>query len=67
MQLINGTLINHHWYLFGKDGYMLTDWRRWNGADVIGLNDPGDWYFLDNTVDGPLEGHAGTRWTTEHR
>ena len=49
-------LINHHWYLFGKDGYMLTDWQRWNGSSVIGPNDPGDWYFLDNTVDGPLEG-----------
>ena len=23
---------------------------------VIGLDEPGDWYFLDNTVDGPLEG-----------
>lgn len=49
-------LINHHWYLFGKDGYMLTGWQRWNGSSVIGLDEPGDWYFLDNTVDGPLEG-----------
>ena len=49
-------LINHHWYLFGKDGYMLTGWQRWNGSSVIGPEDPGDWYFLDNTVDGPLEG-----------
>ncbi|MFQ7584970.1 MAG: N-acetylmuramoyl-L-alanine amidase, partial [[Clostridium] symbiosum] len=49
-------LINHHWYLFGKDGYMLTGWQRWNGSSVIGLDEPGDWYFLDNTVGGPLEG-----------
>lgn len=49
-------LINHHWYLFGKDGYMLTGWQRWNGSSVIGRDEPGDWYFLDNTVDGPLEG-----------
>ena len=49
-------LINHHWYLFGKEGYMLTDWQRWNGSSVIGPEDPGDWYFLDNTPNGPLEG-----------
>lgn len=49
-------LINHHWYLFGKDGYMLINWQRWNGSSVIGPNDPGDWYFLDNTAGGPLEG-----------
>jgi len=49
-------LVNHHWYLFGKDGYMLTGWQRWNGSSVIGPDEPGDWYFLDNTVDGPLEG-----------
>lgn len=49
-------LINHHWYLFGKDSYMLTGWQRWNGSSVIGQDEPGDWYFLDNTVGGPLEG-----------
>lgn len=49
-------LINHHWYLFGKDEYMLTGWRRWNGSSVVGAEEPGDWYFLDNTPDGPLEG-----------
>lgn len=49
-------LINHHWYLFGKDGYMLTGWQRWNGSSVIGLDDPGDWYYLDDTAGGPLEG-----------
>lgn len=49
-------LINHHWYLFGKDSYMLTGWQRWNGSSVIGPEEPGDWYFLDNTAGGPLEG-----------
>lgn len=49
-------LINHHWYLFGKDGYMLTGWQRWNGSNVIGPDEPGDWYYLDDTVGGPLEG-----------
>lgn len=49
-------LINHHWYLFGKDGYMLTGWQRWNGNNVVGPDDPGDWYYLDDTPGGPLEG-----------
>lgn len=49
-------VINHHWYLFGKDGIMLTGWQRWNGSSVIGPDEPGDWYFLDNTVGGSLEG-----------
>ena len=49
-------LINHHWYLFGKDGYMLTGWQRWDGSSVVGADDPGEWYFLDNTPGGPLEG-----------
>lgn len=48
-------LINHHWYLFGKDGYMLTGWQKWNGRVVSG-EEPGDWYFLDNTAGGSLEG-----------
>ena len=49
-------LINHHWYLFGADGYMLTGWQKWNGSRVVGSDEPGDWYFLDNTAGGPLEG-----------
>lgn len=49
-------LINHHWYLFGADTYMLTGWQRWNGSSVVEANEPGDWYFLDNTVNGALEG-----------
>jgi hypothetical protein len=49
-------LINHHWYLFGQDAYMRTGWQRLNGTSVVEADDPGDWYFLDNTPDGPLEG-----------
>lgn len=49
-------LINHHWYLFGEDGYMLTGWQKTVGGYVVGSNDPGEWYFLDNTPGGPLEG-----------
>lgn len=48
-------LINHHWYLFGKGGYMLTGWQKWNGT-VVGPDEPGDWYYLDDTAGGPLEG-----------
>ena len=54
-------LINHHWYLFGADGYMLTGWQKWNGT-VAGPDDLGDWYFLDNTLNGPLEGAC---WHTQ--
>lgn len=49
-------VINHHWYLFGKDGIMLTGWQRWNGSSVIGAEDAGDWYYLDDAAGGPLEG-----------
>ncbi len=49
-------VINHHWYLFGPDGVMLTGWQKWNGSSVVGADEPGDWYFLDNTAGGPLEG-----------
>lgn len=48
--------INNHWYVFGKDTKMITGWTRWNGSSVIGPDDPGDWYFMDNTAGGPLEG-----------
>lgn len=47
-------LINHHWYLFNKDGYMLTGWQQWDSeAKAVGQ---GEWYFLDNTPGGELEG-----------
>ena len=39
-------IINHHWYLFGADGVMLTGKQQWNG----------EWYYLDETPGGPLEG-----------
>ncbi len=49
-------LINHHWYLFTGDGLMITGWQRWNGERVVSGDEPGDWYFLDNTAGGPFEG-----------
>lgn len=49
-------MINHHWYLFNRDGYMVTGWHRWNGNVCDPDNGSGDWYFLDNTSGGPLEG-----------
>lgn len=39
-------LINHHYYLFGADGVMLTGWQQWKG----------EWYYLDETPGGALEG-----------
>lgn len=48
--------INHHWYLFNPDGYMCTDWHRWDGSVCDPVDGSGDWYYFDNTVDGPLEG-----------
>ena len=51
-------VINHHWYLFNRDGYMVTGWHRWDSSRK--LCDPddgsGEWYFLDNTTGGELEG-----------
>ncbi|HIQ73307.1 MAG TPA: N-acetylmuramoyl-L-alanine amidase [Candidatus Cottocaccamicrobium excrementipullorum] len=49
-------LINHHWYLFNKDGYMVTGWHRWDGQTCDPADGSGDWYFLDNTAGGPYEG-----------
>ncbi|PST31447.1 endolysin-like domain-containing protein [Enterocloster lavalensis] len=49
-------LINHHWYLFDGGGWMVTGWHRWNGKMVDSADGTGDWYFLDNTLNGPLEG-----------
>lgn len=51
-------LINHHWYLFDSNGYACTGWHRWNPATkrVDSGDGSGDWYFLDSTKDGPLEG-----------
>ena len=51
-------LINHHWYLFNRDGYIVTGWHRWDKNNKICDPDDGggEWYFLDNTKGGPLEG-----------
>ena len=48
--------INHHWYLFNRDGYMVTGWHRWDGQTCDPADGSGDWYFLDNTAGGPYEG-----------
>lgn len=48
--------INHHWYLFNRDGYMVTGWHRWDGQTCDPDDGGGDWYFLDNTAGGELEG-----------
>lgn len=51
-------LINHHWYLFNRDGYACTSWHRWNpdAGQVDPEDGSGDWYYFDPTADGPLEG-----------
>lgn len=49
-------LINHHWYLFNRDGYMCTGWHRWDGTECDPLGGAGDWYYFDSTTGGPLEG-----------
>lgn len=48
--------INHHWYLFNADGYMVTGWHLWDGKVCDPADGGGDWYFLDNTPGGPYEG-----------
>lgn len=49
-------IINRHYYLFDRNGYMCTGWHRWNGKDCDPDDESGDWYFLDNTPGGVLEG-----------
>lgn len=51
-------LINHHYYLFNIHGYICTGWHRWDPdkKQIDPKDGSGDWYFLDNTKDGPLEG-----------
>ena len=34
-------LINHHWYLFDQDGWMLTGWQQKNGK----------WFYLEESGD----------------
>lgn len=50
------SIINNHWYLFGADGYMLTGWHRWDGYNADPEGNTGDWYYLDETAGGVLEG-----------
>ena len=49
-------LINHHWYLFGANGYIRKGWHRWNPAtkQVDPSDGSGDWYYLQE--DGDLQG-----------
>lgn len=49
-------LIDHHWYLFDSAGYMVTGWHRWDGRICDPAPGNGDWFFLDNTTGGLLEG-----------
>lgn len=49
-------IINHHYYLFNRDGYMVTGWHRWDGKVCDPDDGSGDWYFLDTVKGGPLEG-----------
>ena len=51
-------LINHHWYLFGASGYMLTGWVQWDGKKT----GAGDWYYLEES--GEFQGacwHENTK------
>ena len=40
---IRWRLIDHHWYLFGTTGYMITGWVQWDGEKT----GAGDWYYLE--------------------
>lgn len=62
-------LINHHWYLFGASGYMLTGWVQWDGEKT----GAGDWYYLEESGEfqgacwhEKTEGNGGMeRWYVE--
>lgn len=49
-------LIDHHWYLFGANGYLRTGWHRWNPdtKQVDPADGSGDWYYLEES--GDLQG-----------
>ena len=49
-------LIDHHWYLFGANGYLRTGWHRWNpdAKQVDPADGSGDWYYLEES--GDLQG-----------
>lgn len=49
--------INRHYYLFDKQGYMLSGWQKWNRdtKEVNPSDGSGKWYFLEtnqNEVEG---------------
>lgn len=48
-------IINHHWYLFNRNGYACTGWHRWDGKVCDPDDGSGDWYFFDITKKGSLE------------
>ena len=64
--------INNIWYLFDKEGKMLTGWQVKNGrtyylqssgAMYTGWIKSGDlWYFLNRPQDGDVEGAMRTGW-----
>ncbi len=49
-------IINHHWYLFGANGYLRTGWHRWNPAikQVDPEDGSGDYYYFEES--GEYEG-----------
>ena len=55
--------INHHYYLFGASGYMLTGWVQFDGSKT-GV---GDWYYLEESGEyqGALWHAKGTEGALE--
>lgn len=47
-------IINHHWYLFDENGWMLTGWQQWDSATQS--RTLGKWYYLGDTRGGDFEG-----------
>lgn len=52
-------LIDHHWYLFGANGYLRSGWHRWNPdtKQVDPDDGSGDWYYLEESGD-----YEGSCW-----
>lgn len=55
---------NNRYYLFNRDGYMMTGWHRWDADTKVCDPDDGSgkWYFFDNTKGGDYEGAC---WKTD--
>jgi len=49
-------IINRHYYLFDKNGYLCTGWHRWDGKNCDPEDGSGGRYFLDSTAGGDFEG-----------